>query len=270
MKTFVLLSILLTSTFLFSAEINCVPLPDSNEDMLHCKTKINSYPEVIHFYIPQHLSSNLPLQLFTHFHGHNLAGYDHFSKIYGDYGSYLLSSNANAVLIIPESLGNCTTYDNFFADQVKAEQFFLEIENEVESMTSKKINSLALSGHSGAYRVLNRLIGYTNKGLGLLKLVSAVGMFDATYGPTPEINKWTKNNSDQKNNFLFYDAFVTGSNATAEDGSLALKKQFKDLSPDKIIFISVLGHDSESVLDQHFNILKRGSLTSFWKRASSF
>jgi hypothetical protein len=133
MKTLVLLALLFVSSLAASAEVDCLRLPDSNKEMLHCKTKISSYPGAIHFYIPQHLSSNLPLQLFTHFHGHNLKGYDHFSKDYGDYGSFLLKSGANAVLVIPESMGNCTTYDNFFADQKRLSNFFLKLKMKLKS-----------------------------------------------------------------------------------------------------------------------------------------
>lgn len=268
MKPLAFLIFILFSAQLFSSEFDCERLPDSSAEILHCKGYSKFYPQAIHFYIPQNLNSTKKMHLFVHFHGHNIKGYDHFSKDYGNYGSFLLDSMANAVLVIPESLGKCTTYEFFFADQKRTAQFFLEIKNNVEGMTLEKINSIALSGHSGAYRVLNRLLGYSNLGQEHLIDVKALGMFDATYGATPEIVKWVNDESYKNHDYLFYNAFVTGSKATAEEGSLALEKQFKNLSAEKIFFIPVLGPDSEGLTLQHFNILKRGSLTDFWKRAS--
>ena len=268
MKIFCLIICLFFSLHSFSRETECLRVSDSNADLLHCKTKLKNYPEVVHFYIPHHLDLKLPLQLFTHFHGHNLKGYNHFSKSYGDYGLFLLKSMANAVLVIPESLGNCETYDKFFSDKKRAVQFFSEVESEIEKMTLMKISSVALSGHSGAYRVLNRLIGYANSEEEVFSKISSLGLFDATYGAISEIEKWVKNKSDSNEYFLFFDTYVSGNKATTEANSLILKKQLKKLSSENIFFIPVLGPKAENLLDQHFNILKRGGLSRFWSKAS--
>ena len=269
MKFFCLIILLFSTLQTFSAEIECLKVSDSTTDLLHCKTKLKNYPELVHFYIPKHLDLKLPLQLFTHFHGHNLKGYDHFSKTYGDYGLFLLKSKANAVLVIPESHGHCETYDKFFSDKKRAIQFYSEVESVIERKTLMNITTVALSGHSGAYRVLNRLIGYANSEDETFSKISALGLFDATYGVIPEIEKWVKNKSDSNEHFLFYDTFVSGNMATTEENSLILKKHFQNLTLENIFFIPVSGHDAESLLDQHFNILKRGSLTRFWTKASA-
>jgi hypothetical protein len=133
-------------------------------------------------------------------------------------------------------------------------------------MTTAQIANISLSGHSGAYVTLNRLIGYANTYESHLNAVNALSLFDATYAPIPEIVQWLKNKIAQKQQFIFYDAYVAGSKATAKKGTLTLKKQFKELSLNgKIFFVPIVGDDSESLLDQHFYILKRGSLTNFWK-----
>ncbi len=246
-------------TFFASAnEVNCTRSPDSTDELLHCKTTLKSYPRPVHFFIPAKLSDTP--QIFVHFHGHNLEGYDHFNPLYGNYGQYLLNSHANAIVVVPESLGKCTTYDTFFANKDNSAQFFSELENHLAGKV------VALSGHSGAYRVLNRLMGYVNA-KAFLQDVKALGMFDAAYGATPEINKWV--HAHAEDNILFFMAYVTGDKATTEDGALLLKKDFKQISEEKVQFVKVSGFDSESLLDQHFMTLKRGGLEAFFFKASS-
>jgi hypothetical protein len=92
----------------------CLKLINENEDYTHCLSKVPTYPEPVHIYIPKKLDRTKPINLNIHFHGHNLAGYNHFDKKYGDYGDFLSKGNSNSVLVIPESKGNCATYDNFF------------------------------------------------------------------------------------------------------------------------------------------------------------
>lgn len=227
----------------------CVPESDSNASVIHCKVKLDDYPRPVHFYYPVNHSAHY----FVHFHGHNLEGYSHFDKRWGNYGQYLLSAKSDAVLVLPESTGNCTTYDAFFADPIRTKKFFDEVENEIGGA-----ELIGLSGHSGAYRVLNRLAGYANKELLSPK---AIGLFDATYGNTSEITRYVQTKS-----ILFIDAFVTGPKATTEDLSRALMKQLKG---DNVFFVPVKGGSSESLLDQHFMVLKRGGLETFFAKASS-
>jgi len=265
-------ALILFSLCLSLSAQECVKLSDSTDLVTHCKTMIVDYPRPVHFYIPQNLSSEKKLKLFVHFHGHNIEGYNHFDKRWGDYGSYLIESKANAVLVIPESVGNCTSYDSFFAKSANSARFFLQLEKKVEELAQFKIHSLVLSGHSGAYRVLNRLMKDVNNGEDYFSATPlvALGLFDAIYGPIPEIVNWVEENattrhSEELRDFLFYEAHVAGPKATTEEGSKTLIAKFKNLSSEKIIFKSVMGLDSESLLDQHFAILKRGSLANFWK-----
>jgi len=241
--------ILLFLGVMAKANSECIPQNDSNAEFTHCLLKIENYPRPIHVYF----SSNHSQKYFVHFHGHNLEGYSHFDKRWGNYGQYLQSSKSDAVLIVPESEGKCATYDSFFSDALRTKKFFLELESELNLS-----ELIGLSGHSGAYRVLNRLSGYANKNL---LSFSAIGLFDATYSETPEIKTYVKSN-----NILFYDAFVTGPQATTEDHSRAL---MKDLKGTKIFFVPVEGGNQESLLEQHFMVLKRGSLEEFFSKASA-
>lgn len=236
---------------------SCEPRTDVLSGMLHCKVNIESYPAPIHLFIPANAGS----EYFVHFHGHNLPGYSHFDRRWGAYGEYLAASKTGAVLVIPESEGKCATYDSHFAVPANALTFFKAVEREIQQQTGAMPALVGLSGHSGAYRVLNKLAGYALKDLPPLNKVKSIGLFDATYGATPEIVKLVKS----RKIFLF-DAFVTGSKATAEELS---RKLMNDLKDENVLFIPVEGKESETLLEQHFLILKRGSLEEYFSKASS-
>jgi hypothetical protein len=250
--------LLLTALSLFMpSAFACTPEADSSAVLLHCKVKLKSYPQPVHFYIPENADGNFAV----HFHGHNLEGYNHFDKRFGDYGLYLSESKVTFSLIIPESLGKCSTYDTFFADQKRTEDFFAEAAEFLKTETGFAGHPVALSGHSGAYRVLNKLSAYANESDSVLSSIKGVGLFDAVYGDIPKIEQWVLSKKNQS--FVFYSSFVTGNKATTEDLNLQLMKKLKG---DNIYFMPVKGENQESLLDQHFMILKRGSLEQFWKK----
>lgn len=234
---------------LWTAQADCLPEADSTAEMTHCKIKVGDYPRPVHLYFSQPHSE----KYFVHFHGHNLEGFSHFDKRWGDYGQYLLNSKADAVLVVPESEGKCSTYDTYFADPIRTKNFFDELEKETNTSVL-----VGMSGHSGAYRVLNRLSAYANKNLLSFK---AIGLFDATYSDTPEIKTYVR----EKKIFLM-DAFVTGPQATTEDLSRELMKELHD---QKTFYVPVIGEKGESLLEQHFMVLKRGSLEVFFSKASA-
>lgn len=249
----------LAGTILFfnQAFAQCESVPGLVSEILHCKSKLEEYPLPVHFYIPAEASSNYLL----HFHGHNLSGYSHFDKRWGNYGSYLAASDSKAVLVIPESEGKCATYDDFFSDPARTFRFLRAVEKEISGHAEGMPALRAISGHSGAYRVLNRLAGYSLKDLPVLINLKAVGFFDATYGATPEVQSLVKTRK-----IFLYNAFVTGAKATAEDLS---RKMMRELKEENVYFVPVESERNESVLDQHFLILKRGSLEEFFSKASA-
>ncbi len=252
---------------LYSVEFDCVKQADSSDQVLHCKSKTNYYADVVHFYIPlNHYSSepSLGTSLYVHFHGHNLKNYNHFSKIFGDYGTYLLESRSNAILVIPESQGKCETYDHFFSDEKRTLNFFSGIKNSIQELIGDNVHSLVLSGHSGSYRSLNQILKYKN----IFKEVRAVGLFDATYGDIGQIEKWIIQNKIENNNVILYNSFVTGKKATAEKGSLLLENHLKKLNSENIFSVPIKGEGE--TLDQHFFILRNGGLKYFWEKTSIY
>ena len=272
MKTWLLLILFILSQSLFAVE-DCAPLSDSTQTIIHCKRIVGDYPVPVHFFIPKNLDTTKSIKTLLHFHGHNLSGWDHFyhtsvhGEGYGDYGAFLEDSKINGVVAVPESFGNCKTYDEFFADQNRAEKFLSNLENLIKDQ-SKAESQLVLSGHSGAYRVLNRLAGFANKKNSSIENLVAIGLFDATYGSVANVSLWVKQKNESQDNFIFYDSFVTGARATAEEGSLNLRHELSSLNSDQIIFASIEQPKSVSTLDQHFGVLKRGSLTKFWTKVS--
>ena len=269
MKTWILLFLTLLLPKLSWALDNCVPQIDSTPEIVHCKMSLGDYPRPLHFFIPTNLSDSENLKILLHFHGHNIRGYDHFyhtknsGEGYGDYAAFLLTSKVNGVVIVPESLGNCATYDNFFNQKDRTEKFFNSLKNTLSQLNSDQ--ELILSGHSGAYRVLNRLAGYANQQNSGLSNLKGIGLFDATYGAIPNIISWVKIKNEIQDDFIFYNAYVSGKKATAEEGSLSLKKELKNLDSKRIFFSAIDGVDSEALLLQHFNSLNRGSLVRFWQ-----
>ena len=248
---------------------NCKMQSDTTPEVIHCTKTVANYPKPVHLYIPTKLNLNKKVETFVHFHGHNI-GHDHFYKSktpgegYGDYGNFLSSSDVNGILAIPESDGNCNTYDSYFANPKNA-QAFLE---GIRSSTKASETNLHLSGHSGAYRVLNRLASYANDGsVESLKDLHSIGLFDATYGSIAHIENWTKKHYQAGDKFLFYNTFIDGPKATASRISLELKEKYKSTPSDSIVFKPVHEPKEMDGVLQHFNVLRDGSLKNFFMLA---
>ncbi len=286
----------------------CLKVISENEDYTHCLSKVSTYPEPVHVYIPKKLDRKKPINLNIHFHGHNLAGYDHFDKKHGDYGDFLSKGNSNSVLVIPESKGNCATYDKFFK---ASEDSFEFIKSSKNLFAPLEVKSLTLSGHSGAYRVLNTLLGHPKLEENIKIPVKGVALFDATYGQTINIEDFALKKLREGSPFLFFDSYVSGKKATAEALSLSLKQKIEKMSliPDNNIIqanqdclknIAISNIDSKlnslsfpalkylidsrfkfaplpsnafpensTVLDLHFGILKAHGLTEFFEDLNS-
>jgi len=248
---------------------NCKMQSDSSAEVIHCTKTVANYPNPVHLYIPTKLDLNKKVETFVHFHGHNI-GHDHFLKTknpgegYGDYGSFLSNSEVNGILAIPESDGNCNTYDSYFANPKNASAFL----DGILKTTNAKDNTLHLSGHSGAYRVLNRLASYANDGsVESLKELHSIGLFDATYGSIAHIEAWTKKHYQARDKFLFYNTFIDGPKATASRISLELKEKYKTTPSDSIVFKPVHEPKEMDGVLQHFNVLRDGSLKNFFMLA---
>ncbi len=286
----------------------CHKLLDETKDYLHCLNQFSSYPEVVHVFIPKNLDPSQPINLNIHFHGHNIEGWDHFDKKFGDYGDFLAKSNKNSILVIPASTGKCTTYDQFFHSPQNGFKFL----NETKLLFLPiKFGGISFSGHSGAYRVLNTIFGYDKLEDNLKLPVIGVGLFDATYGSTANIEDFAINKLKNGRSFLFYDSYVSGPKATAEALSVKLKNRIgqinlthdshfldankhcldkinhsffdnkidslsrpivKMLIDQRFKFVPMDSKDfapNSSILDLHFALIKQQGLSDFFKQLNS-
>jgi hypothetical protein len=236
-----------------SYAIICHKEIESNINFKHCVNNFKNYPRPIHFFIPTNIDFEKVVYLNLHFHGFNLEGHDHFNKKYADYGAYLVSSGLNGVMIIPESIGKCETYNSFFESQDRTQKFFNELNTSFDEALEKKF---IFSGHSGAYKVLNKLFSNTKLEEVVGSPISGVGLFDATYASVEGLTLFVEKQSDR----IFFDAFVDGEKGTTDEISRVLEKKY---SNNKQFIFNPIVSSSESVLDQHFYVLKRGGLGEF-------
>lgn len=239
-------------------DFQCQKLIEDNENYLHCSNRIAYYSLPFHFFYPKNLDANKSVTINLHFHGHNLNGYDHFYKTknpgegYGDFGSFLVQSKLNGIFIVPESYGNCATYDNEFKSEANA----VAILNELIELNPASEVKLSLSGHSGAYRVLKTIFSIQDLENKISTQIIGIGLFDATYSTIDSILNFKENNSD----FIFFDSYVDGAKGTTDDISNQLKSKYN--SKENFYFYPVPSTD-ESVLDQHFKLLQRKGIRDY-------
>ena len=231
-----------------ATELNCEKIVEDNSLYLHCLNHIKSYPLPIHFYYPKNLDESKSIVINLHFHGFNLDGYDHFNKVYGDYGNYLVESKINGIFLVPESSGHCTSYNTSFSNEDDA----VKILNEVIKLHSFKSKYMSFSGHSGAYKVLNRLFRINQLEKKINSKIIGVGLFDATYDDVNPMIDFAL--SKNLNDFVFFDSFVDGPKGTTTTISHELAKEYNNSTN---FYIYPVPSTSETILDQHFKLLKR-------------
>jgi hypothetical protein len=123
-----------------------------------------------------------------------------------------------------------------------------------------------LSGHSGAYRVLNQFAKHANDGsVEELKRVKSFGLFDATYSSIEPIEKWMKAKASTNQKYLFYNSFVSGPKGTASKISFDLIKKYENSSSNNIIFNPLNDQKEKDPILLHFNVLRDGGLRKFFE-----
>lgn len=264
LKAFFLIFNLLIFNNAFGAidGVLCQKIIEETSTHTHCLNLLKTYPQPVHVYIPKTLNRQASVNINIHFHGHNLNGFSHFDKKFGDYGEYLSQSKSNSIVIIPESKGNCATYDEFFKSPKNGEIFFQEITSSVGDLNNK---TYSFTGHSGAYRVLNTLLGYADLEKKLGSSLLGVGLMDATYGSTSNVENFALEKLKKGERFLFYDSYVVGKKATAQNLSLALKDRISklNLSPAKAMIEAnqaCLEWINQNILEQKTEALMKPAL----------
>jgi hypothetical protein len=177
-----LIDLLRLSKFKCTAESSIDPVTT-------CIGLISGYSQKVRIYIPKSYEAQNLTTLNIHFHGWRLDGVDTFKvnksdlQGWGDYAARLAESGSSELLIIPESIGHCSTYKTELTGIGKFEQFVTEIK---KNIGAKEDLLIGLSGHSGAGRVIDLILGSlrTNQS-SLINQIYKIGFFDAVYDDLP-------------------------------------------------------------------------------------
>jgi len=196
----------------------CTDPAPSYDRGYRCRGKISSYPEPVNFYIPPGYKKETAGPLAMHFHGHNINGRSDASVHFniqngnGDYGKMLANSGTNTLLIIPESLGNCETYADYFKAPRDLDKFMQEI----ESTTGRSISSLSFSSHSGGDRTMDRLaVWYQSNNRGeYLGRTKNIALFDSLYANSEALARWPQALKNEVPISKFLNSYVVGSGAS--------------------------------------------------------
>jgi len=188
----------------------------------------------IQILIPKNFNPKKPLELFIWFHGWN----NNIDSANGYFGltDQFVSAGRNAIFIFPEGPKNAP--DSYGGKLERPEMFVLFINDLLKKIEShnfipknKKytINDckITLAGHSGAYRVISKIIQY-NK-------IDELLLFDAMYGGNDAYLKWIA--ESKKHRFI---QIYTKDGGTFENTNLIMN-QLKDSL--KVDILSVTEND---------------------------
>ena len=179
------------------------PFPDTartkghDYDGKHFDFKDHYNDSSVMIYVPQKFNLNKTLELFVWFHGWN-NNIDSANSFYQLTDQFELSGR-NAIFIFPEGPKNAP--DSYGGKLERPEMFALFINDLLKKLEDLKylpkkkqlsINdcSISLAGHSGAYRVISKIIQY-NK-------IDELILFDAMYGGNEAFLQWISENNNHR------------------------------------------------------------------------
>lgn len=180
-------------------------------------TRVSNYPEPIAIVS----STSQPRTLVIHLHGwvlghprdrgiHSIVKDMEFERI--------LTENPGAMIIVPGSTGKNVTYDKQFVT-AKNLQEVVESVLQQRSFSLDGFEHVVLTGHSGAYKTIGRILKTRNKTL-LNEVVDRIALFDATYAVDPaDYVKWIGREPLRR---CLQVAYIKGSKT--ESNALALKR----------------------------------------------
>lgn len=240
------------------AEFNAKGFRCSENDLLKslrgvvCVGSFRDYPQPVRFYVsPYYQQSENKNHI--HFHGHRLQGVDTFEthaadlEGWGDYGAELVTSQFKGLLIIPESIGNCETYEKYFVSEFEFQDFV----NDLEFFQSQQASSVSLSGHSGAYRILNRMAGFP----AVIESVHRLGLLDAIYSTIPHITNWI--NGNENNDLRIY--YVIGNKSGTETHTQNFIKTLSEYAKEYLTIKGVAPAPLVDALSAHMSIVRDGN-----------
>lgn len=168
---------------------------------LTCIGRIKGYPRDVLIAVPPGYQLRERAEIVLHLHGHNYTDFgatylnQHFGLATG-----LAKSHRDAILIAPLSYGNCADFEQSLVD--KAEHFKGFIDESMTLLQEAKLTekaepkALVLTGHSGAYRSIAKILDsgvYADKLRELYVFDSTYGLADtfASFAAKPENRFWS-------------------------------------------------------------------------------
>ncbi|MEI8074040.1 MAG: hypothetical protein WCH78_04760 [Bacteroidota bacterium] len=147
----------------------------------------------VKIFVPKNINIKKPLELVIWFHGWN-NNVDSAISFYG-LTEQFRSANRNAIIVFPEGPKNAP--DSYGGKLERPEMFALFINDILKKLEAAKVIpkkkqltikdcSISLAGHSGAYRVISKIIQY-NK-------IDELLLFDAMYGGNEAYLHWIAEN----------------------------------------------------------------------------
>lgn len=153
-------------------------------------------------FIPKNFAAKDSVDYVVHFHGWG----NHVSKVLEQYKlpQQLAAAKVNAILIVPQGPkdasdsgdGKLELDKDGFKNLVDEVTAFL---NEQQKIQSKTIGHIALTAHSGGYKVTAAILDHG----GLTDHITDVLLLDASYGSLDQFVAWCKASSDHRLVSLF-------------------------------------------------------------------
>ncbi len=147
-------------------------------------------------FIPKHFKKNKLYKQVVYFHGWNNnvdSALQQFNLI-----DQFYASNINGILILPEGPKNAP---DSYAGKFEQENIFLlfmqDVKKQLVQLNAIKVNkeqTICLSGHSGAYRAIAKILNKNN----LFNNVSGIFLFDALYAEESTFMKFIAENKKAK------------------------------------------------------------------------
>lgn len=224
---------------------------------IECVGKLATYKKKTHIYIPKDFLRSADLNQ-IHFFLHGFRGQQTFNKNkddlngVGDFAGMLAKSkNKKAILVVPESDGECSDYETFIKDP----QMLLKMKDEVQEISKTSFSQISLAGHSGAYRAVNAVVGSTD----VAKQIKKIGLFDSIYDTKTNLantRKWLALSPTNKMKVVY----VTGSQQSTEKQTLSFLEKASTYKEQ--IEVTKL----DSVLPSaHSNAIQNGGFAEFLK-----
>lgn len=231
----------------------CTNQQDLNRS-IQCSGKNLDYPENVRIYIPRNFEQD-PAGMTANYFFHGFRSGQTFAinksdtKNPSDFAAILHEANSpKTLLIIPESQGKCETYFKF-----NQEGYFKKFHSAIETIVGKKIETIKLSGHSGAYRVLDNL----TKKQDIKNQIQKILFLDSVYSDLPGVRSWLQENNQRRIKI----AYVTG----AEQSTVAATEKFLSQSTSVANQIQTQKIPSNSGGGAHMQAIRSGGLSEFLK-----